>query len=129
MPCASALVSSQVTAGPTGRSFGPRRPEGSAPAAVRDLVLDMNGRSLQSDWASAAHESLDPPAIERLEEITAPTLVIVGDEDLPHAAANAEVITSRIPDSRSVVITGAAHLPSLERPDEFNRALRSFLME
>ena len=28
---------------------GPGRPEGSAPAAVRDLVLDMNGRSLHSD--------------------------------------------------------------------------------
>jgi pimeloyl-ACP methyl ester carboxylesterase len=107
---------------------GPRRPEGSAPAAVRELVLDMNGRSLQSDWASAAHQSLEPPAIERLEAITAPTLVIVGDEDLPHAAANAEVITSRIPDSRSVIITGAAHLPSLEHPEEFNRVVLDFLL-
>ena len=106
---------------------GPRRREGSAPAAVRDLVLDMNGRSLNSDWASAAHQSLDPRAIGRLEEISAPTLVIVGDEDLPHAAANAQVIASRIPDARTVVIKDAAHLPSLERPDEFNRVLRNFL--
>lgn len=107
---------------------GPRRPEGSAPAAVRDLVLDMNGRSLQSDWASAAHQSLDPPAIGRLHEIAAPTLVIVGDEDLPHAAANAEVITSKIAGSRTVVIKGAAHLPSLERPEEFNRVVLDFLL-
>lgn len=106
---------------------GPRRREGSAPAAVRDLVLDMNGRSLNSDWASAAHQSLDPPAIGRLEEISAPTLVIVGDEDLPHSAANAQVIASRIPGARTVVINDAAHLPSLERPDEFNRVLRNFL--
>jgi 3-oxoadipate enol-lactonase len=62
-----------------------------------------------------------------LHEITAPTLVIVGDEDLPHAAANAEVITSKISESRTVVIKGTAHLPSLERPDDFNRVLRDFL--
>jgi 3-oxoadipate enol-lactonase len=108
---------------------GPRRPAGSAPAAVRDLVLDMNGRSLHSDWASAAHQSLEPPAIGRLHEITAPTLVVVGDEDLPHAAANAEVITSKIPGARTVVIKGAAHLPSLERPEDFNRVLRDFLID
>jgi pimeloyl-ACP methyl ester carboxylesterase len=106
---------------------GPRRPEGSAPAAVRELVLDMNGRALHSDWASAAHQSLDPPAIGRLHEIAAPTLVIIGGEDLPHAAANADVITSKIPRSRTVVINGAAHLPSLERPEEFNRLVLDFL--
>ena len=107
---------------------GPRRPEGSAPAAVRDLVLDMNGRALRSDFASAPHQELEPPAIGRLHEVAAPTLVIVGDEDLPPAAANANVITSKIPGSRTVVIKGAAHLPSLERPEDFNRVVLDFLL-
>lgn len=108
---------------------GPRRPEGSAPAAVRDLVLDMNGRTLRTDWASAKHLALDPPAIERLGEISAPTLVIVGDQDLPHAFANADVIASRVPDARKVIIKDAAHLPNLERPEEFNRVLLDFLKQ
>jgi pimeloyl-ACP methyl ester carboxylesterase len=108
---------------------GPRRPEGSAPAPVRELVLDMNGRSLHTDWASAESQRLDPPAISRLSEITAPTLVIVGDQDLPHASANAELITSNVSGSRKVVIKDAAHLPSLERPAEFNRVLLDFLTE
>jgi 3-oxoadipate enol-lactonase len=106
---------------------GPRRPEGSAPAAVRELVLDMNGRALRTDWDSAQNQPLDPPAITRLSEITAPTLVIVGDQDLPHASANADLITSKIAGARTVVIKGAAHLPSLERPEEFNRVLLDFL--
>jgi 3-oxoadipate enol-lactonase len=108
---------------------GPRRPEGSAPAAIRELVLDMNGRALRSDWDSAEDERLDPPAIDRLSEITAPTLVIVGDEDLPHTSANADLIASRIAGSRTVVIKDAAHLPSLERPEEFNRVVLDFLTE
>jgi 3-oxoadipate enol-lactonase len=106
---------------------GPRRPEGSAPAAVRELVLDMNGRSLHTDWASAESQSLDPPAITRLSEISAPTLVIVGDQDLPHASANAELIISNVAGAHKVVIKDAAHLPNLEQPEEFNRVVLDFL--
>jgi 3-oxoadipate enol-lactonase len=106
---------------------GPRRPEGSAQTAVRNLVLDMNGRSLKTDWASAEDQGIDPPAITRMSEITAPTLVIVGDQDLPHCLANADLITSKIAGSRKVIIENAAHLPSLERPEEFNRIVLDFL--
>ena len=106
---------------------GPRRREGSAPNAVRELVLDMNGRSLHTDWSSAESQPIDRPAITRLGEITAPTLVIVGDQDLPHCHGNADVITSKISGSRKVIIKDAAHLPSLERPVEFNRVVLDFL--
>lgn len=106
---------------------GPRRREGSAPATVRALVLDMNGRSLHTDWSSAESKPIDRPAIGRLGEISTPTLVIVGDEDLPHCLANADVITSKVPGARKVIIKDAGHLPSLERPAEFNRVLLDFL--
>jgi 3-oxoadipate enol-lactonase len=106
---------------------GPRRPEGSAPAAVRKLVLDMNGRALRSDFGSAENRRLDPSAASRLGEVTAPTLVIVGDQDLPYMSANAELITSTVPGAVQVVIKDAAHLPSLEQPEEFNRVLLDFL--
>jgi pimeloyl-ACP methyl ester carboxylesterase len=108
---------------------GPRRSEGSAPAAVRNLVLDMNGRALKTDWASAEDQGIDRPAITRLRDITAPTLVIVGDQDLPHAFANADVITSKVPGARKAIIKDAAHLASLERPEEFNRVVLDFLTE
>ncbi len=107
---------------------GPRRPEGSAPAAVRELVYDMNGLALRSNFDSAPHQRLDPPAIKRLHEIRAPTLVIVGDEDLPHANVNADLLTSKIDGARKAVIHGAAHLPSLERPAEFNRLAVDFFL-
>jgi pimeloyl-ACP methyl ester carboxylesterase len=53
--------------------------------------------------------------------------VVVGDQDLPHCLANADLITSKIAGSRKVIIEDAAHLPSLERPTEFNRVLLAFL--
>jgi 3-oxoadipate enol-lactonase len=107
---------------------GPRRPEGAAPAHVRELVLDMNGRCLRSDFSAAPYLGLEPPAIDRLHEITAPTLVVVGEEDLPHANANAAVLIERIKGARKKVIKNAAHLPSLERPEEFNRLVLDFLL-
>ena len=106
---------------------GPGRREGSAPATVRALVLDMNRRSLHTDWASAKNLPIERPAITRLSDIAAPTLAIVGDQDLPHCLANADLITSKVRGSRKVIIKDAAHLPSLERPEEFNRVLIDFL--
>ncbi|MHB8611496.1 MAG: alpha/beta fold hydrolase [Candidatus Dormibacteraceae bacterium] len=106
---------------------GPRRREGGARAAVRQLVLDMNGRALHTDWSSAQNRPLEHPAITRLGEIAIPTLVIVGDQDLPHCLANADIIASKVAGSRKVVIEDAAHLPSLERPEQFNRVLLDFL--
>jgi pimeloyl-ACP methyl ester carboxylesterase len=96
---------------------------------MRALVLDMNGRSLHTDWASAESQPIDRPAIGRLSEITAPTLVIVGDQDLPHCLANADLITSKVPGARKEIIKDAAHLPSLERPEEFNRVVLAFLLK
>ena len=107
---------------------GPGRREGSAPAAVRELVLDMNGRSLHTDWSSAESRPIERPAIGRLGEITAPTLVIVGDQDVPHCLANADLITSKVAGARKMIIKDAAHLLSLERPEEFNRLLLDFLL-
>ena len=106
---------------------GPRRSEGAAPVDVRVLALDMNGRGFQTDWSVATRERLEPPALGRLGEVRSPTLVIVGDEDLPHVAVAAGVLESNIPGARRVVIANAAHLPSLERPEDFNRIVRSFL--
>ncbi len=106
---------------------GPRRPEGSVAKEIRDLALDMGAKSAQSDWNSAKHQPPDPPAVGRLGDVQAPTLVIVGDADLPHIGTVADVLASGIPRVRKVVIKDAAHLPSLEKPDEFNRVVREFL--
>ena len=65
---------------------------------------------------------------ERLGEVDVPTLIVVGDEDLPDMAEIARDPRRRDrrrPRSRRS--SGAGHLPSLERPDELNRLLLDFL--
>ena len=61
---------------------GPYRPRGYVAEPLRRLFLDMNARNLGADWSNSPTVKLEPPAAGRLHEVTAPTLVIVGDKDL-----------------------------------------------
>jgi pimeloyl-ACP methyl ester carboxylesterase len=106
---------------------GPGRAAGHVDQRLRDLFLDMNGRALKNDFESAPMQKLDPPAIGRLGEIKAPTLVIVGDHDLPDILKTADLLVSTISGARKAVIHDAAHLPNLEHPDKFNRLVLDFL--
>jgi len=107
---------------------GPRRPRGHVGGELRELFLDMNGRTMPNDFESAPMDELDPPAIGRLHEITAPTLVVIGDEDIPPVLENVDLVMNSIKGARKVVIHDAAHLPNLEHPEEFNRIVLDFLL-
>jgi pimeloyl-ACP methyl ester carboxylesterase len=65
----------------------------------------------------------------RLVEIQAPTLVVVGDQDVITPPAESSVLAKGIPDSRLEVVKDAGHFPMLEQPAAFNRALDLFLAE
>lgn len=66
-------------------------------------------------------------ATDVLSSIAVPTLVIVGSEDVVTPESDARALADAIPGARLEVIEGAAHLSSLERPDEFNELVREFL--
>jgi len=65
---------------------------------------------------------------EQLGQISAPTLVVVGEEDTPFRQPS-EVLASNIPNSRLHVIPQATHSPHEETPDIFNELLIEFLAE
>jgi pimeloyl-ACP methyl ester carboxylesterase len=106
---------------------GPRRPAGYVKDPIRKLFFEMND-NFDSDFGSAPIQHIDPPAAERLHEITAPTLVLAGDEDAPPIFDAVDLLMERVPHARKAVIHDAAHLPNLEHPDEFNRIVLEFLL-
>ena len=106
------------------------RPPGTLDPEVRDLVRRMVLRSFELQLPvgeSAVATWMEPPALERLEAVLAPTLVVVGADDVPDMLAIAELLAERIPNARLERIAGAAHLPSLEQPEAVNRLLLDFL--
>lgn len=63
----------------------------------------------------------------RLGEITAPTLVVVGEHDAETPPAYSEALAAGIPDARLEVVAGAGHLTPAEAPEAVNRLLAEFL--
>lgn len=70
---------------------------------------------------------LNPSASTRLDELTLPVLVIVGEHDNAYIQAAGDYMAEHIANVRKVIMQDTAHLPSLEHPDEFNRILSEFL--
>jgi 3-oxoadipate enol-lactonase len=66
---------------------------------------------------------------EEVGAVTAPTLIVAGREDVSTPVTDAEWLRDHIPASRLVVLEGAAHLCSLERPDRVTEELLRFLGE
>jgi 3-oxoadipate enol-lactonase len=91
--------------------------------AVRQLVLDFPAR----DYLIDQPEPEGPEATDRLAELRAPVLVLVGAEDLPDFRLAAELVAANAPHAHMVVVPGAGHMLPLERPDEINRLLLEFL--
>jgi pimeloyl-ACP methyl ester carboxylesterase len=106
---------------------GPERPRGYVKEPLRTLFLDMNRIAVRAD-AEKAPPAQNMLAMRRLHEITAPTLVVVGDKDVPTVLEAAELLTTSIPNARKAIIHDAAHLPNLEHPEEFNRIVLDFLL-
>ena len=101
---------------------GPHRAPDQVDPAVRERVREMQMdvfRVVVPD--DAEDEPLEPPAMERLEEILVPTLIISGELDQPDFLEIADTLATRIPSAEKVVIPGVAHLLSMEKPEQFNR--------
>jgi len=65
--------------------------------------------------------------VDQLSTITAPTMVIVGNQDILTPRGDSEEIAERIPNAELVVISGAAHGLMMEHSSTFNRILIEFL--
>lgn len=109
---------------------GPRRsPEAVAPA-IRERVFAMDRDNFVAQEESEGQpRRLDPPAIERLGEVRAPTLVVVGDEDVPDVLDTADILARGIPGARKEVFRGAGHMLTMERPADFTQLVLDFLAE
>ena len=95
-------------------------------------LLASNPNPIEPDaYDRQARAYLQFDALDRLGSITAPTLVIVGEQDLLTPPWVAREVADGIPGARFELITGdgSSHVLPLERPDDFNQQVMSFLAE
>lgn len=68
-----------------------------------------------------------PDYLEMLPRVDVPALVVVGSHDEFTPVGEARLMHEHLRDSTLVIIEGAAHMPNLERENEFNAAVGVFL--
>ena len=99
----------------------------SASAELRSRVAQwhrlVGQRATRSDYAAC--DAWD--AMDRVGEISAPTLIIVGESDTLTPPKFARFLHERIAGSRLLVVPGAGHIAMAERPDLVNPVIAEFL--
>ena len=95
-------------------------------ARVREMILETDARGAAAALRGMAvrHDQTS-----FLENVLVPTLILVGSEDQLTPPKDAEVMRREIRGSRMQVIENASHLSNVERPAEFNQAIKTFLDE
>jgi 3-oxoadipate enol-lactonase len=110
---------------------GPRRTPEQVNAQARARITEMSTQHIQRHGDLMAHQQhmlpLEPPAVNRLAEVKAPTLIMVGELDTPESIEIADTLERGIAGAKKVVIPGTAHHPNMEKPEEFNRVVADFL--
>ena len=100
-------------------------------AQVRQQASAMNKVAVNNGTAAIADmqplNPLDPPAVERLHEVHTPTLILAGALDHPEIHRAADMMAGAIPDAQTLLIPDSAHVPNMEQPEIFNRAVLDFL--
>lgn len=99
--------------------------------AARDAVVEtVRRRLLETDprgygLACRALEHADVTSV--LDRITAPSLVVCGEDDAPPFTAAATDLAARLPGGRVVWLAPARHAGVLEQPEQFRAAVAEFL--
>jgi 3-oxoadipate enol-lactonase len=104
-----------------------RRESADVNPEARARVKTMTLQNYRLPVPDAEEREADMPAIERLPEITAPTLVMIGADDVPDFVEIADTLEREIPGARKVVFEDAAHHLPLEHPSRFQALVLEFL--
>jgi pimeloyl-ACP methyl ester carboxylesterase len=96
---------------------------------------EQAGRELAADFAQMEplHQfnTVEFPRLDlraELRTITAPTLVVVGDDDMICGPVCADLLVRELSDARLVTIPDSGHFVYLEQPTAFREALTGFLL-
>lgn len=92
-----------------------------------EIVRNMILATPLEGYLGCASAVRDMAQSTMLLKIKAPTMVLLGKQDPACTIDQATVLHRLIAHSSIVAIDQAAHLSNIEKPKEFNRALRSFL--
>jgi 3-oxoadipate enol-lactonase len=93
---------------------------------IKELILKTDKKTIENTLLALAKRH---STCFNLKNIEIPTLIIFGEEDQLTPIAIAKSMGKQIPNSKTVIIKNAAHLPNLENEIDFNAAIYHFLTQ
>lgn len=104
---------------------GPGQPPTRVPAAIRDLVYEMD--LLDPERHQGEARRLDPSANERLGDLRCPVLAVAGELDIPDVVQTARHLQADAPNARALIWPDVAHMIGMEQPERLAAAIVEFL--
>lgn len=104
--------------------FAPANEQPAVAARLAQMVADYSGYHWVNHdpgrWANL-------PEARPLEQLHVPTLVLVGERDVPDFQQIAHLIAARAPNARQLTLAGVGHMSNMEASEQFNEGVLSFL--
>jgi len=104
-----------------------------ADAAQQDMLTYWKKRLTGNNRSGSVRATMGvikrDAVYQDLGKITTPTLIAVGEQDVATTLAKSQRIQQAIGHSKLVIIPGAGHSSSIEKPQEVTAAIRTFLAE
>jgi pimeloyl-ACP methyl ester carboxylesterase len=96
----------------------------------RELMAVMTKHNIERslEWKTTQMHWAQPPTIDRLHELQAKTLFIIGTQDMADNLDTAQLF-QQVPDIRFDRIEGADHMPTLTHPDRLVASISAFASE
>ncbi len=88
-------------------------------------IIKIGNRSAIADFIRSFYTDPDPK-VEKLQAITCPTLILVGEKDTLFLEPS-RLMADNIPGATLHILEGAGHMLAIERPEQVTRLIRNFL--
>jgi pimeloyl-ACP methyl ester carboxylesterase len=97
-------------------------------AELRERVAEVIADNDKAAYVASMRAIIGWSVVDRLDQITSPMLVVVSEFDYTPVASKRPIV-DEAPDALLIVVEGARHLLPIEKPDQFNKILTTFLAE
>lgn len=114
-------IAPQVVGGWFSDGFAERHPD------RWENALAMFGATDPEGYVGCCRALAEADLRDRVAAVSVPTMIVIGEADHSTPPSDAEDLHTRIRDSRLEVMGGCAHLPPLERPEEYASLLEEWL--
>jgi 3-oxoadipate enol-lactonase len=104
--------------------FAPGFRQPSVKERLAEILSDYSG------WHITNADPLivnNPPTIERLDQIRARSLILIGELDLPDFQVISDLLAEKMPKAQKIEFRDAGHMLPMEAPEKFNETVLGFL--